>query len=524
MNLNVNLKSIGRRWGKPQSALDLSGSVVVWLRHELRLRDNPLLQRALELSPKPVLAYCWDTEFHAKVTPFGSPKAGPLRQRFIEECLLDLKQNLEKIGGRLVVFAQSPQEALPLLVAEGATVLVTGLHCPEERLAEQKVREALALKGVKLEVFDPAGITDLLGPAELQHVGLPDDPMEFPENFQEFYLPTRPFLLDLCQAGLHPAPQLLSAPELPELPEMELAVTPCEDYTYEFQGGESAAWERLTIWLSNGLHGYKHSFRNLAGDCSSRLSAHLAYGCLSVQRLLLEVLGQMPKDSPSVHVEHFIYELCWREFFRKLAVRWGPRLFQVQGPLQLQKPWIRNAELERRWKSGATGVPLVDAAMRELQQTGYMGNLSRQITAAFLVEELQLDWRVGADWFEAHLLDYDVHSNWGQWARSAGVAPVNDAKKERMGSYRYYDLAMQQKGAKQYIRNWVPELDEFLDEDLFAPWRAFTLMASPVRAFHVRIHDTLASHALQRHLESHGNKSDRKVKATRRGRVLSGNA
>jgi len=119
-----------------------------------------------------------------------------------------------------------------------------------------------------------------------------------------------------------------------------------------------------------------------------------------------------------------------------------------------------------------TGVPLVDAAMRELETTGYMGNLARQFVAAFFVEECGLDWRIGADHFESMLVDYDPHSNWGQWARSAGVAPTNDAKRQRVGGTRYFDLALQLGAdeAANYIRGWVPELSHVTGSDVFAPW------------------------------------------------------
>merc|ERR1712048_732738 len=109
-----------------------------------------------------------------------------------------------------------------------------------------------------------------------------------------------------------------------------------------------------------------------------------------------------------------------------------------------------------------------------------MGNLSRQFVAAFLVEDLRIDWRIGADWFESTLLDYDPHSNWGQWARSAGVAPTNDAKRQRVGGTRYFDLALQipEEEATKYVRAWVPELSDVADSHVFAPWGIRRLSAN----------------------------------------------
>merc|ERR1719331_465237 len=225
-------------------------------------------------------------------------------------------------------------------------------------------------------------------------------------------------------------------------------------------------------WLQfGGLRSYKTTFRFLAGDYSSRLSAHLALGCISPCRVGIEALQAVPTGS---HVEHFLYELCWRDFFRHVARRWGASLFHLHGPLSTKgsTAWRRDSKVEDRWRHGLTGVPLVDAAMRELLATGYIGNLARQIVAAYLVEDLGIDWRIGADWFESTLLDYDPHSNWGQWARSAGVVPTNEGKRQRVGGTRYFDIALNLANdeAASYIRRWVPQLAAVTDSHVFAPW------------------------------------------------------
>jgi deoxyribodipyrimidine photo-lyase len=192
----------------------------------------------------------------------------------------------------------------------------------------------------------------------------------------------------------------------------------------------------------------------------------------------------MSAGRSSPHLEHFLYELCWRDFFRHAARRWNKSLFHLTGPSNnktQKRQWHRNAAAEERWKQGTTGVPLIDAAMRELLATGFMGNLARQFTAAFLVEDQGLDWRIGASWFEARIVDYDVHANWGQWARSAGVAPTNKAKQHRVGGTRYFDLALGLPGgeAARYIRAWLPELSVLPDDQIFAPWRHGAMLKYP---------------------------------------------
>lgn len=477
-----------------ESGCDDGGPVVVWMRNELRLADNPLLVKALELcSRKPgaermlAIVICLDprTFEPAAMTSFGSSKVGSLRRRFVEESIADLEASLRQRGSRLFVCDAAPEEVLPAMVHRcGAQlVLATREFCPEEHSQEALCSERLRSANAKLQLLDPGGITTLFSERDLEQVGVRTGD-EFPEDFQGFYQRARNSVPNVARQGLAKAPTKFPPPPIliDPLPGLRTSSSPPSSAPHPaappFHGGEVAALERLQEWLKvGGLGRYKAKFRSLMGDYSSRLSPYLALGCLSPHRLVTEVLSTR---ASVVHVDHFVYELCWRDFFRFTALRWGATLFRLEGPLGFKKPstsssgWRRDVEVEDRWKTGRTGIPLVDATMRELVATGYMGNLARQIAAAFLVEQLWIDWRVGADWFEAHLIDYDPHSNWGQWARSAGVVATNESKKSRVGGTRYYDLALalQDGEAIRYIRHWVPELASMPDDRIFAPWAA----------------------------------------------------
>eukprot|EP00439_Symbiodinium_sp_Y106_P086744 s59_g35.t3 len=510
-----------------------SGPVIVWLRYELRLADNPLLQEGLRLSADGralLLVFCRDPrEFAAgSRTEFGSQKVGALRSQFVEESLRDMDKQLAERGSRLFVFDAPPEEVLPALCSStGAGEVHAGSQfCPEERQAERATAEALAGVGAALRLSDPGGITAMLSSADLRSAGLPGTEAEFPEDFQAFYQPVRSLLHDICAQGLAEAPSKL--PAVPEqLPgNLQPARLDAAQGSADgiMTGGELQAQSRLRAWMESGMCSYKYTFRRLLGDYSSRLSPYLVYGCLSPRRLVWTALRHPRKDAAAMHIEHFVYEMCWRDFFRFTAARWGSKLFKREGPLGASKlrPWLRDQAVEQRWKDGLTGVPLVDAAMRELKATGYMGvrvesekacgsgksasnlgNLARQFAAAFLIEELQVDWRVGADWFESLLIDYEPHSNWGQWARSAGVVPTNEAKKRRVGGTRYYDLARQLSNgeAASYIRTWVPELSQLGDEHIFAPWTP-AAVAQVDKRHHASFSDPLASKQLRQYFES----------------------
>eukprot|EP00913_Durusdinium_trenchii_P024022 g22560.t1 len=295
--------------GDSADTASATAPVVVWLRNELRLCDNPLLQRGLQLAKGNLqLVVCLDPREFQATTAFGSPKVGELRKRFVEECLCDLRRRVAERGSRLLVQQKAPEEVLPALVSEGSTVL--------ERAVERRVRKALEAKGAALEVVPAAGITDLVGPEELQRAGVPSGE-EFPVIFQRFFLPLRPFLLEICQKGLSDAPVNLPSASGAELEDEELRLTDAVPGT-DIRGGETAGLERMTVWLNSGFRSYKDTFRSLQGDYSSRLGAHLAYGCISPRRLVKEALSHGSGQS-SVHVEHFVYEMCWRDFFRHTA-------------------------------------------------------------------------------------------------------------------------------------------------------------------------------------------------------------
>jgi len=496
-------KSGGRRWQKVPSRLESDKEIVIptsdslssasrivlWLRNDLRVADNPLLQRALTFSRKrniPLLPiFCFDPrDFSSDArTAFGSSKVGVFRRRFIEEAIADLGASFEQLALKLLVFEAAPELVLPLLVSKGDVVMVAREPCPEEVAAETRVKKSLDSIGAALDVVDDGGITTIFGPADLAAIGLKTG-SQFPEDFREFYDACKASMFQICQQGLNAAPEKSDAAydsitipsELEGLQRTPASCAkheiPSETRSPPIRGGETEAKARTKSWFSKGgLRTYKATFRHLLGDYSSRLSSHLAFGCISPRRLCVEALKTV-RSGP--HVEHFIYEMCWRDFFRHAAMRWGSDLFRLHGPLRSvgEASWKRDAKVEERWRTGMTGVPLIDAAMRELLATGYIGNLARQFVAAYLVEDLGLDWRIGADWFESTLVDYDPHSNWGQWARSAGVAPTNEAKRRRVGGYRYFDIALQLRDdeAAKYIRTWVPELCEIDDHKIFSPW------------------------------------------------------
>jgi deoxyribodipyrimidine photo-lyase len=190
-----------------------------------------------------------------------------------------------------------------------------------------------------------------------------------------------------------------------------------------WQGDEASALAHLRAYLASGRpHTYKATRNALTGrDYASHWSPWLAHGALSVRQAVAGLKAFEAERGASDGSYWLWFELLWREHFRWMLRRHGAALFRPQGLLTSAPRVVHDAEAFTRWCEGHTGLDLVDAAMRELRHTGYLSNRLRQVVASALIHEGRGDWRAGAAWFEHCLIDFDVHSNQGNWAYIAGV-------------------------------------------------------------------------------------------------------
>jgi deoxyribodipyrimidine photo-lyase len=190
----------------------------------------------------------------------------------------------------------------------------------------------------------------------------------------------------------------------------------------EFLGGEDAALAHLAQYLARGLpHSYKATRNGLSGvDYSSKLSPWLACGALSPRQVLQQLRAFEAEHGASESSYWLWFELLWRDYFKLLQIKYGKRLYRAGGLPGKAIPSHTEPAFQR-WRHGNTGQPLVDAGMRELAATGYLGNRLRQIVASYLIHDLQCDWRAGAAWFESALIDYDCSINHGNWLYIAGL-------------------------------------------------------------------------------------------------------
>ena len=440
---------------------------LVWLRNDLRLHDNPAIARALELAPDSVgLVYCIDPR-HVAPTELGLPKMGAWRAQFLKECLEDLRQQLQAMGADLILLRGLPEVEVPALAEQiGARHVV---FQQEPTTEEQEVVDALERALDK----SPVSLHSVWG-ATLYHIDdLPFDPADLPEVFTHFrkeverharVRPEHP-----TPESLNPLPQHITPGPMLQLEELGLELPPVDTRrVVGFEGGERAGLARLHeyFWKTDRLKVYKET-RNgmLHANESSKFSPWLAHGALSPRRIAHEVSRYEEQRVKNKSTYWMIFELIWRDYFHFLAVAEGHRLFTLTGIQQRRMKWRRDERAFWRWARGETGVPFVDAHMRELNATGFMSNRGRQNVGSFLAKYLHVDWRWGASYFESVLIDYDPASNWGNWQYVSGVG--NDPRDRRfnvVGQGERYDP----KGA--YIRRWVPELDALPNNLVHAPY------------------------------------------------------
>ncbi|MFY7999406.1 MAG: DASH family cryptochrome [Candidatus Kapaibacteriota bacterium] len=426
-------------------------TVLVWLRNDLRLHDNEALARAARDAQVVVPVYCLDPR-HFATTSFGFPKTGAFRAQFLLESLADTRLHLRNIGADLIIRQGKPEEILPTLAKEYAAQAVY-FHeevTDEELRVEEALLDNLAVQSVKDVSF--WGST-------LYHLDdLPFSTEKLPDVFTQF----RKMVEKSAKVRpTFPAPQALMLPtgiELGEIPTtvQDLGLTPADMDTraaLPFKGGETQALERLNdyFWIKNCLKDYKETRNGLIGaDYSSKFSAWLALGCISPRTIYEEVQRYERERVANDSTYWLVFELLWRDFFRFVARKYDTALFRRNGIMNVSKKWKEDWNAFEAWKQGKTGVPFVDANMKELLLTGFMSNRGRQNVASYLVRDLNVHWLMGAEWFESQLIDYDVCSNYGNWNYAAGIG--NDPREDR-----YFNIPKQASmydPQGEYVRRW----------------------------------------------------------------------
>ncbi|RLQ21843.1 DASH family cryptochrome [Seongchinamella sediminis] len=376
-----------------------------WFRNDLRLHDNPGLDAQARIDGL-LLVYCWPVNRPwCNVTGLGAQ-----RERFLLESLQALRQALRDLGQDLLLVQGSPELVIPELVRDYRIDAVVSSKAPGyyERRTTEHLQQTLP---VPLELYDNA---TLFTQAEL-----PFSLSAMPDQFTPFRQ-----LLDEQRPGKPAAPLTRLPPPPAARFDSIPAATATAPPALPLRGGSPAGQRRLRqfVFDQQGIRQYKQTRNCLDGlSGSSTLSPWLANGCISARQVAAAIADHEQRHGGNDSTYWLYFELLWREFFHWRARRDDISLFRAGN----HRRKLHNCSFEprafARWCAGDTEYPIVNAVMRQLVATGWASNRGRQIAASCLVNELKLDWRYGAAFFEKHLIDYDVASNYGNWQYLAGV-------------------------------------------------------------------------------------------------------
>ncbi len=436
---------------------------VVWLRRNLRLDDNRVLDAALRAADAVVPVFVLDD--HYLDEDFSPP-----RLAFLAESLGELARALEARGGRLVVRSGRAGEALAALCREtGAGAVFTHAdHEPHGKALLEEVRRALTGQGTSLHAVEDLL---LLPPGELAtREGKPFTVYTpFSRRWLEADKPA-----PAPEPARVPAPDTVLAPDFPSIPLDRPRGLGETGAPRNPRGGSREARRTWDAFRASALFRYADERDRPDLPGTSRLSPHLRFGTIGIRRVLAEARGAWREASPSGRkgIEAFVKELSWREFYAGILHAF-PRVLTENFRREFDAfPWAAGDEAERRfaaWAAGRTGYPIVDAGMRQLRAEGWMHNRVRMVVASFLTKDLLVDWRRGEAFFRRHLADGDPASNNGGWQWAAGSG--TDAQP----FFRIFNPVVQGRRFDPdaaYVKRWVPELAgvSAAPAELHAPW------------------------------------------------------
>lgn len=446
------------------------GPVIVWLRNDLRLADNPALKAAADTGRPVIPLYILDET--SGVRPMGAASLW-----WLDKSLRALSESLKAIGSKLVLRRGPAQQVLKDVIvhAGAAGVAWNRLYEPAAIERDAQIKTALKADGVVVESC---------------LAGLLNEPWTVVNGSKQPYKVFTPYWraarAHLTHVEAEAPPKRLEAPE--HWPHSDALdgwdLHPRKpDWSKGFSiwtPGEAGALARLDDFLSGPVEGYGEG-RDVPGlEATSRLSPHLHFGEIGPRQVWTAARNAAGAgDAPHGEIEKFLSEVGWREFNHAILFNWPELPTKNFRPEFDAFPWSQNPRGFEAWTEGRTGYPLVDAGMRELWATGFMHNRVRMITASFLIKHLLVDWREGEAWFWDTLVDADLANNVGNWQWVAGSGA--DASPyfrifNPIGQGEKFDP----KGT--YVKRWIPELANLPADVVHQPWTAPERLSAGARA------------------------------------------
>lgn len=425
-----------------------------WFRQDLRLHDNPALASLAEQKTKVVPIFIFDTT-HAKAFTPGEASCW-----WLEQSLKSLNQSLK---GKLLYFEGNPSIIIPQLMKDLNAKHISWNRCyePWQIQRDKQIKVELEQSGHEVHSCNGSLLWE-------PHTVLKDDQTPY-KVFTPYYrrgclkkpAPREPIHTKLSNFTQSQHEQAIDLEALSFAPRQ----TWTQKLSKQWHVGEAHAMKKLEIFIDHGLHDYKKGRDFPAAGKVSQLSPHIHWGEISPH----QVWDAIAHQAPSNNTDHFMSELGWREFSYYLLYHF-PKLPTENFQAKFNAfEWHHRPKQLALWQQGLTGYPIVDAAMRELYQTGYMHNRMRMVTGSFLVKNLGIHWHHGERWFWNCLVDADLASNSAGWQWIAGCGA------DAAPYFRIFNPITQ--GEKfdalgEYTLQFVPELKKLDKKYLFCPWEA----------------------------------------------------
>ncbi|MGE5660573.1 MAG: FAD-binding domain-containing protein [Actinomycetota bacterium] len=437
----------------------MSQLILFWHRRDLRISDNMGLTAARQKSPKIVGFFCLDANILER------DDVAPVRVAYMIGCLQELQTSYLQAGSQLLILQGKPTQVIPkLATALNAQAVFWNWDVePYAQERDRTVSEALQQVGIEVQAFWD----------QLLH-----SPDEIRTSTSQPYTVYTPFWKNWnSQPKSEPAPSLKSLIGLTEAQQetaQKLGMIPLPTprdlgFTWDFplviKPGETGAITALEKFCNQAIYEYQEQRNFPAIEGTSQLSAALKFGAISIRTVwqaTQKAMANSDTEGQRQNIQTWQQELAWREFYQHALYHFPELAEGAYRPIFQNFPWDDREEQFQAWCEGKTGYPIVDAAMRQMNQIGWMHNRCRMIVASFLTKDLIINWQWGEKYFMQRLIDGDLSANNGgwQWSASSGMDP------KPLRIFNPYTQAQKFDPKAEYIRRWLPELQKIEPEAL----------------------------------------------------------
>ena len=393
---------------------------LIWFTNNLRVLDNKAIELASKSHDKLIAIYVFDVNFFNK-NIFGFKKIEIFRANFLIETITELKNNLQKENITLLTYFDDSKVIIPSICEE---YNISDIYIQKEWTSE----ELTIFKDVKNNLNNNIKVTSVYDQFLYHPEDINIEIKSISNVFSNFRKKVEKYSTIRAESIFTRKDKTNLINNNTVVPSLETlgykALNKNNNSAFPFNGGEKEALNRINFYFSKSkkLSQYKQTRNGLIGeDYSSKFSPWLANGSLSSKTIYWRIKEYEAEFGANQSTYWLIFELIWRDYFKYISIKHSSSFFKIDGILEKKYEWKTDDRQIQNWIQGKTREPFVNANMIELKETGFMSNRGRQNVASYFSKELMLDWRIGAAYFESMLIDYDVHSNYGNWLYISGV-------------------------------------------------------------------------------------------------------